>query len=437
MIKLKPKEATAIINSLLSGVVPKIGVQHITVGRSDEINAFVSSLEDVKEGHSLVKFWIGDFGSGKSFILHLLNTVALNQKFVVANADFTPSNRLYANDGKSVALYSAIMDNIAIQTKPEGGALPTLMEKWIDQIVTNTAEANNIPITNIRDEKYHELIQGEIMKTINEITEVGGFDFGTVVIKYYEGYIKDDEQLRRNALKWLKGEYKTKIEARQDLGVREIVNDLNYYDMLKNFCKLFVSMGYSGFMINLDEAINLYKISTSVMREKNYEKILSIYNDCFQGKISNFFINFAGTKEFLENERRGLFSYYALKSRLETNKFETAAIRDFAQPVIRLMPLDHNEIFVLLKKLREIFDFHYKTAIDISDEDILLFMEEIFNKTGASEFLTPREVIRDFLNILSILRQNPTVDKSKLFGEIEISDERPNEYLLLDNIEEL
>ncbi len=433
---IKPKEATSIINSLIGGVVPKIGVQHITVGRSEEINAVVSALQDVKNGHSMVKFWIGDFGSGKSFMLHLLNTVALKQKFVVANADFTPDNRLYSNDGKGVALYSALMDNVAIQTKPEGGALPTLMEKWIEQIVAKTAEENKISLTEIRNEQYLKLIQTNIMKTINEITDVGGFDFGMVVMKYYEGYIKDDEQLRRNALKWLKGEYRTKTEAKQDLGVREVINDLKYYDMLKNFCKLFVSMGYSGFMLNLDEAINLYKISTSVMREKNYEKILTIYNDCFQGKVTNLFFNFAGTKEVLENERRGLFSYNALKSRLETNKFETAEIRDFAQPVIRLMPLDHNEIFVLLKKLKAIFDFNYKTEIKIEDSDIQQFMEELFNKPGASEFLTPREVIRDFLNILNIIRQNPMVDKNKLFGELEISDERPNE-VSLDTIEEL
>lgn len=433
---IKPKEATAIINSLIGGVVPRIGIQHITVGRSEEINALVSALEDVKNGQSMVKFWIGDFGSGKSFMLHLLNTVALKQKFVVANADFTPDNRLYSNDGKGVALYSALLDNLAIQTKPEGGALPTLLEKWIEQIITKTADENNISFTDIRNEQYLSLIQTNIMKTINEITEVGGFDFGMVVMRYYEGYITDNEYLRRSALKWLKGEYNTKTEARQDLGVREVINDLNYYDMLKNFCKLFVSMGYSGFMINLDEMINIYKISTSTMREKNYEKILTIYNDCFQGKVENLFFNFAGTKDVLENERRGLFSYSALKTRLETNKFETAEIRDFAQPVIRLMPLNHNEIFVLLNKLKAIFDYNYKTVLDISDTDIHQFMEEMFNKPGATEFLTPREVIRNFLNILNILRQNPSVDKNQLFGELEISDERPND-VSLDNIEEL
>lgn len=435
-LKIKAKEATAIINSLSGGVVPRIGVQHITVGRQLEIEAFTQALEDVKNGHSMVKFWIGDFGSGKSFMLHLLNTVATKQKFVVANADFTPDNRLYSNDGKAIVLYSAIMDNIAIQTKLEGGALPTLLDKWIEQVVSKTAQDNNIPITEIRGEKYFTLIQENIMQTVNQVTETGGFDFGVVVIKYYEGYIKNDEFLRRNALKWLKGEYRTKTEARQDLGVREIVNDLNYYDMLKNFCRLFVSMGYSGFMINLDEAINLYKISTANMRAKNYEKILSIFNDCFQGKVSNLFINFAGTKEFLENERRGLFSYDALKTRLETNKYETSEYRDLAQPVIKLMPLNNNEIFVLLKKLKEIYDTNFNVAISINNDDIQLFMEEMFNKPGADEFLTPREVIRDFLNILSILRQNPEADKRSLISDIEISDKR-TEVSLIDGIEEL
>ena len=433
---LKAKEATAIINSLSSGVVPKLGVQHIVVGRKAEVDAFVQALEDVKNGHSMVKFWIGDFGSGKSFMMHVLNTVALKAKFVVASADFTPDNRLYANDGKGRALYKAIMDNIAIQTKPEGGALPTLLEKWIEQVLTKTAGDYNIPLHLIREEEHLPLVQANISKAVQEISEVGGFDFGLVVMKYYEGYVRQDDRLRLNALRWLKGEYTTKTEARQDLGVREIIDDLNYYDMLKNFCKFFVSMGYSGFMINLDEAINLYKIGTAAMREKNYEKILTIYNDCFQGKVSNLFINFAGTNEVLENERRGFFSYRALRSRLETNRFESAEYRDFAQPVIKLRPLDFNQVFVLLQMLREIFNVNYSVQVALSDEEILLFMEELYNKPGAAEFLLPREVIRDFLGILSLLRQHPGADKKKMFASLQVKDERPKELLLVD-IEEL
>lgn len=436
-MNIKPKEAISIINSLTGGVVPKIGIQHLTVGRSAEVAAVVTALEDVKNGHSMVKFWIGDYGSGKSFMMHLLNTVAMKQKFVVANADFTPESRLYANDRKSVALYTAIIDNLAIQTKPEGGALPILLEKWIEQTLMQTATATGISPAEITDPKHRTVVQQAVARTMNELTETGAFDFSAVILKYLEGYLNSDDGLRRSAIRWLKGEYHTKTEARQDLGVREIIDDQNYYDMLKNLCCFFVSMGYSGFMINLDEAINLYKISTGAMREKNYEKILTIYNDCFQGKVTNLFFNIAGTREFLENERRGLFSYQALKSRLESNKFESAELRDFSQPVIRLFPLDHNEIFVLLRKLKEIFDFRYETQIDVSDADIHTFMEEMFNKPGASVFLTPREVIRGFLNILNMLRQHPQLNKKKLFGDLEIKDERPDTTVSLDTIEEL
>jgi len=432
---IKPKEATAIINSLLSGVVPRIGLQHITVGRSSEVAAFLTALEDVKNGHSMMKFWIGDYGSGKSFMMHLLNAVAMKQKFVVANADFTPENRLYSNEGKATLLYTSIMDNLAVQTRPEGGALPGLLEKWIEQVMAETAEELNIGIDEIRKDVYPRKIREKMERKLSAVIDRGSFEFIKVIIAYYDGYITEDEELRKNALRWLKGEYTTRTQARMELGVREIIDDHNYYSMLKNFCNLFVSMGYSGFMINLDEAINLYKISMSNNREKNYEKLLSIYNDCFQGQVSHLFINVAGTQEFLENERRGLFSYQALKSRLETNKHEKKGIRDFAQPVIRLMPLDHTEIFVLLQNLKLIFDLNYKTTIDIDKEDIRQFMEDIFNKPGADEFLTPREVIRDFLNILSILRQNPGVDKKKLIADIQIQDERAMDAM--ENIEEL
>lgn len=423
-MNIKPKEATAVINSLIGGVVPKIGVQHITVGRSNEVSMLIQALEEIKNGHSMMKFWIGDFGSGKSFMLHLLDTVALKQKFVVTNTDFTPHTRLYSNDGKAQALYASLMNNIAIQTKPEGGAIHILLEKWIEKVIMQTAGDHKIALTEIRNPQYFDLIERGIMQTINEITDVGAFDFGIAIVKYYEGFIRQDDTLKKNALRWLKGEYTTKTEARKDLNVSDIVNDRNYYEILKNFCRLFVSIGYSGLIINLDEAINLYKIQNPGMRQKNYEKMMSIYNDCFQGKVEHLFINVAGTTDVLENPKKGLYSYDALKTRLQVNKFETAQLRDYAQPVIRLMPLSHDEIFILLKNLKEIFDFNYNVQTDFSYKDIHHFMEEMYNKPGASEFLTPREVIRDFLNILNILRQNPDADKKKLIADIRIKDER-------------
>ena len=423
-LNIKPKEATAIIHSLIGGVVPKIGVQHITVGRSKEIAMLLAALDDVKNGHSLMKLWVGDFGSGKSFMLHLLNTTALKQRFVVATTDFTPHTRLYSNDGKAQTLYASLMNNVAIQTKPEGGALPILLEKWIENIILKTAATHRISPTEIRSLQHFDLIGQTIMQTLNDITDAGAFDFGIAIIKYYEGFMRQDDYVKRNALRWLKGEYTTKTEARKDLGMSEIVNDRNYYEMLKNFCRLFVSIGYSGLVINLDEAVNLYRIYHPAMRQKNYEKLMSIYNDCFQGKIEHLYINVATTTDALIDENKGLYSYEALKTRLQVNKFETTTLRDYAQPVIRLMPLNHDEIFVLLKKIKQIFDINYHSQVDFSYKDIRDFMEEMYNKPGASEFLTPREVIRDFLNILNIIRQNPASDKKKLIADIQILDER-------------
>ena len=435
-LKVKPKEATAIINSLTSGVVPKIGVQHITVGRSNEVEMVLNTLGEVKNGHSMMKFWIGNYGSGKSFMLHLLTTVALKQKFVVVSADFTPHIRLYSNDGKGQALYTALMNHVAIQTKPEGGALHVLLEKWIEQVIATAAATHAVSLTEIRNEQYFGLIQDEIIKTINTISETGGFDFGLAIIKYYEGFIKNDDSLRKNALRWMTADYTNKTEARQCLGVGDIINDRNYYDMLKNFCRLFVSIGYSGLVVNLDEAVNLFKITHSGMRQSNFEKLLNMYNDCFQGKVENLFFNIAATTDTLEDEKKGLYSYHALKTRLKVNKYETQGQRDYSQPVIRLMPLSHDEIFVLLHNLRNVFNFNYSCDVDFSDKDIHTFMEEIYNKPQASEFLTPREVIRDFLNIINILRQNPQANKQELFDKIQIEDTQ-EESDVVDSEEEI
>jgi len=422
MTKYKPRETSAILSSLTAGVVPNIGVQHILVGREKEIDSILQSFEEIKNGNSILKFWIGDFGSGKSFMLNLLNTLALKNKFVTAKADLTPETRLYSNDGKAVAVYSQLINSLSIQTKPEGNALPTIIEKWIETILLKIAEETNKSPIELRDTANIGLVQSGIIKTLNQITDVGGLDFGLVLSKYFEGYSTDDDNLKRAALRWLRGEYTTKTEAKNDLRVRDIIDDSNYYDMLKNFSHFFKQIGYSGFIVNIDEAINLYKITNSAIREKNYEKILTIYNDTYQGHGNCMMFNIAGTNEFLSNERRGLYSYQALKTRLAQNKYETNEIRDFTQPVIKMLPLDHDEIFVLLTKIKDIFDFNYSITIDFNHKDIHSFMEEIYNKPGAGEFLTPREIIKELLNVLNILRQNPEVSKQELFSKIEVKE---------------
>ncbi len=432
MTNIKPKEATAIINSLQGGVVPPIGLQHILVGRSNESNSVLETILEVEKGSSSTKFWIGDFGSGKSFMMALIKQIALKKNFVVASTDFSPEKRLYDNSRKAVRVYSDLIDSFSIQTNPEGNALGTILETWITEVMEKTAVENNIKLYDLRNIENLPLVKRNILETIKQITDVGSFEFGEVVAKYYEGFVTGNIELMRMSLKWLRGEYTTRTEARQDLGVREIIDDENYYQILRNWTKFLVQIGYSGLVINLDEAINLYKIIHPATRDKNYEKILNIYNDCMQGRVSNLMINFGGTKEFLEDTRRGLFSYDALKSRLASNQFETLEVRDYSQPVIKLYPLSNEEIFVLLKNLKEIFDLHYNTNIDFNESDIKHFMEEVYNRPGAKEFLTPRDVIRDFLKILSILRQNPQIDKTHVIkstdggnsqSEIEKNDE--------------
>lgn len=416
---LRAKEAAVIIDSLTAGVVPSTGVQHIVVGRSLESTAIVESLQSVAGGQNVMKFWIGDFGSGKSFMFHLMKVLALKMNFVVASADFTPETRLYSNDGKALLLYRRLMSNLAIQAKPEGGALATLIEKWIAQIMTKVAQEKGLSLSQLQEPSNQMLVEMSISQTINALTDSGGFEVGMAIIRYFQGYVNGDDLLRKNALKWLQGEFATKLEAKA-LNVHNIVNDQNYFDIIKCLSRLFVSMGYAGLMINLDEAINLYKIPLAPMREKNYEVLLNFYNECYQGMGRNLFINVAGTKEFLFNERRGLYCYDALKSRLQVNQYAKGAIRDFSQPVIVIEPIAMEDILILLKNLRDIFNFRYSSNVVVSDDEIVAFMEELYNRPGASEFLLPRDVIRDFLNILNTLRQNLGLNFLELVKTIEV-----------------
>jgi len=435
MINIKPKEAAAIIDSLTAGVVPNIGVQQIVVGRDLEAAAIVEDLTKVSQGQNVMKFWIGEFGSGKSFMFHLMKVLALKMKFVVASADFTPERRIYSNDNKSLALYQQLLSSLAIQTKPEGGALSTLIEKWISQVMNEVMTTHQLTSDQLQEPQNQYLVEQAIGKTINNLTDTGGFELGNVIMKYYQAYITGNDQIRKCALKWIQGEYTTRTEARMDLGVRDIITGQNYYDVLKCLSTLFVSIGYSGLMINLDEAINLYKIQNSVIREKNYEKILSIYNDCYQGCSKNLFVNVAGTKEFLLNERRGLYSYEALKTRLMPNKYAVGDIKDFSQPVVMIEPIAFEDILILLKNLRDIFNVRHNSNVTVTDEQIISFMEEIYNKPGAAEFLLPRDVIRDFLNVMNTLRQNPSIVFEDIVKTIEVKDNRPLD--ILDGITEL
>lgn len=419
-MSIKRKDSTTILNSLYGGVVPNRGLEHILVGRTEEAKQALTDLNDVKNGSSVIKFYIGPFGSGKSFIQALIQQIAFKEKFVVANADFTPERRLYGSDRKSVATYTELMKNISIPSSPDGGALPKILDKWISDIQGDIASKENYSLSDMEDPSFVASVESEILRKTHEMDDlVGGFDFARILTLYYKGFVDGDNELQRCVIRWLRGEYTTKSEAKQDLGVRTIIDDLNYYDFLKVMAKFIRQAGYSGLVINLDEAINLYKISHSQTREKNYETILKMYNDTLQGSSEGLYITFGGTPEFLENERRGLFSYAALKSRLQSNKFESSEYRDLTQPVIKLTPLRAEETYVLLDKLTVIHSEHHGYERKVSADEITRFLKKEYARPGASENLTTRDMVRTFIGGLNMLHQNPNFDATDIFGTVE------------------
>ncbi|QOY35307.1 ATP-binding protein [Anaerobacillus isosaccharinicus] len=425
-MNIKKRDSSAILNSLSGGVVPSRGLQYIMVGRADEAKQILADLQNIKGGSSVIKLFIGPFGSGKSFIQALIQQIAFQEKFVVAKADFTPERRLYGSDGKAVSIYTELMKNMAIATVPDGGALPTVLDKWISDVQSKVVIDKNYGSVAFDNPDFIRDVEHEITYTVSKMDDlIGGYDFSRILIQYFKGFVEDNSELQRKAIKWLRGEYKTKTEARTDLGVRDIIDDNNYYNYLKVVSQFVKQIGYSGLVVNLDEAINLYKITHPQTRDKNYETILKIYNDTLQGNVEGLYFTLGGTPEFLEDERRGLFSYGALKRRLESNRFETNEFRDLSQPVIKLTPLKHDETYVLLQKLREIHATHHVYQSTVTDDEIKRFIIQEYSRPGADENLTVGDVIRAFLGALNILHQNPYFNRIDIFGEEEVPAPEP------------
>ena len=399
------REAKTILNSLSAGVVPRTGLRHLSVGRLPEVAALKSDLDHNREGGATVRFVIGRFGSGKSFLLQLMRTYALESKFVVADADFSPERRLFGSGDEAIATYRELMKNLSTQTRPDGNALPTIIEKWISGIQTNVAAENNLEHGS---PQFVSQVKNRIVSTLNEMQElVHGYDFGSVLAAYYQGYSDNNDEMKASAIRWLRGEFSTKTEAFAALKVRSIIDSDNFYDYLKVLAVFFEKIGYAGLVVCLDEAAYLYKITNSVSRNNNYEAILSIVNDCLQGKAAHIGFLIGGTPEFLEDQRRGLFSYEALRSRLAANRFLGEGLQDFTGPVLKLSSLTAEEIFVLLQKIRDIHRDQAATAIKMTDQDVHAYMEETLRRMGAREFTTPRELVREFVNLLNLLVQYP------------------------------
>ena len=406
--KIPKRILGTLLNSVGSGVVPRFGLEYIAIGRKDEIQAITQDLNFIEEGGSAFRFIIGRYGSGKSFLLQLIRNHALERGFITADADLSPERRLSGSKGQGVAVYKELVSNLASRSSPDGNALVQIISRWLSglqtKIITEKKLAINSPELEIE-------MSAEILKIASDLENlVCGFDFAAVILKYYTAYKNGDENIKSAAIRWLRGEYNTKTEARADLGVGTIIDDLNWYDFIKLLAVFVRKIGYKGLVIFIDECVNLYKIINKISRENNYEKILSMFNDTLQGKAEGLGIFLGGTPQFLEDNRRGLYSYEALKSRLTDGKFFSSKYKNLMGPVIRLERLSDDEIFALALRIYFLHRNYYIYEDKISEGDILNFLKIYMSRVGAGTLVTPREIIRDLLTVLDILYQNPEAD---------------------------
>lgn len=406
---IKAKERETIIQSLKSGVVPRAGLQHIQVGRSEELKSFIKDIDTISEGGTSFRFVIGEYGSGKTFFLSLVRNIALEKGLVTMHADLSPTKRLHGSDGQPRTLLAEMVNNLSTRTKPDGNALQNILERFI----SNAKEEASLTGRNAYD---------IIAEKLNELSDyTGGFSFITVIKKYLEGYESGNQNLMNNSLKWLKAGYTTKTDTLRDLGIREFISDASFYNTLKLYSVLVRKAGYKGLLVCMDEMVNLYKIPNSVSRKANYEEILSMLNNTLQGTFSNIGFIMGGTPEFLTDNIRGLYSYEALRSRLSENSFsKQLGVTDYNSIVLRLASLTKEELYLLLINLRHVFASGKEENYLVPDEALLAFLNHCANKIGESYFRTPRTTIKSFLDLLSILEQYPNYKWSDLIEAIDV-----------------
>ena len=426
---IEPKVPKRILNTLLSsltaGVVPRVGAPYIAIGRREEISSLLDNLDDVSEGGAFCRFLIGRYGSGKSFLIQLLRGYALERGFICADADLSPERRLSGGNGAGLATYRELMTNVATKASPDGGALATVLSRHFTKLRTELVAEGIEPET----EEFVKELRKKVFATLSELEgDVGGFDFARVLTEYYNASLVDDNDKKSACLRWIRGEFATKTEAKNALGfqVSTIIDDDNWYNFVKLLSSLSVYLGYSGLIVFIDECVNLYKIPNRISREANYEKLLAIFNYTLQGKAKSLGIIFGGTPQFLEDTRRGLFSYDALRSRLQDSKYSDMGYKNLSSPVIRLPRLSDNELLALVKRLTKLYvQREGISEPPVSDGQIEEFLSNALSKAGAEELITPREIIRDYLTLLNILRDNPDADFDKLIAKVSIEAAAP------------
>ena len=396
--------AQTVLNSLKGGVVPRIGLPYITVGRKAEIEALLHDVDVIQEGGASFRFIVGRYGSGKSFLLQTIRNYVMDRNFVVVDGDLSPERRLQGSKGQGLAIYRELIQNLSTKTRPEGGALTLILDHWINSVQTQVASEG----ISSDDPKFEAAVDQKIYGVISSLNElVHGFDFAKLLNMYYHAYMSGDDETKAKVIKWFRGEYSHKTEAKKELGVDIIISDSDWYEYLKLFATFFRQAGYAGLMIMIDELVNIYKIPNAISRQYNYEKILTMYNDTLQGKAKYLGIIMCGTPQAVEDRRRGVYSYEALRSRLASGKFAQEGARDMYAPVIKLEPLTAEEMLVLTEKLADMHANLYGYERTITDDDLAQFIKIEYARVGADTNITPREIIRDFIELLDIIWQNP------------------------------
>lgn len=406
-IKVPKRILNTLLSSLAAGVVPRSGAPYIAIGRKDEIASLLDNLDSVADGGAACRFIIGRYGSGKSFLIQLVRGYALDRGFICMDADLSPERRLTGGNGSGLATYRELITNMASKSSPDGGALPIILSRHFVSLKNELVESGILP----ESESFATELKKKLHMMLGKLEgDVGGFDFARVLGEYYTASMEDDNAKMSACLRWLRGEYATKTEAKAALGftVSSVIDDDNWYSFIKLFARLSVRLGYAGLIMFIDECVNLYKIPNRISRESNYEKLLAIFNDTLQGKANYMGVIFGGTPQFLEDTRRGLFSYDALKSRLADSRYTELGYQDLSSPVIRLRRLSDNELLALVKRLARLYaEREGKSTLPLTDAQIEAFVIHSLDRAGAEEMITPREIIRDFLTILNILRDNP------------------------------
>ena len=412
MTQVPTRIANVLMNALKGGVVPRTGLEYITVGRTQEINAILHDIEMIEEGSASFRFIVGKYGSGKSFLLQTIRNYATAKGFAVVDADLSPERRFAGTKGQGLATYKELIQNLSTKSKPDGGALPLVLEKWISGIQMELKAGGEVS-----EEDFDKQVERRIYAVAGSLEGmVNGFEFAKAVVLYWKAYKEDDSALKSNVLKWFRGEYATRKEAKEDLGINFIVTDETWYDFLKLFAAFLVGAGYKGMLVVIDELVNIFKIPNSITRANNYEKILTMYNDVLQGKAKHIGFLMGGTPQCIEDKYKGVFSYEALRSRLAEGHFATADVKDLSAPIIRLKMLSQEEMYILIEKLLHIHAQLYRYEPTMTQEDLVYFLTVEYNRVGAETHITPREIIRDFIELLNILHQNPQKTIAEILG---------------------